>query len=80
MAHNWQKINVGCHSCHSWQESTESMITAMTTIALVLALLAIAGAFAGLVSYARRDHFAGGHNHAAWRDDLGHADPARLAF
>jgi hypothetical protein len=56
------------------------MISAMTTIVLVLALIAIVAAFAGLVSYARRDHFAGGHNSTAWRDELGHADPARLAF
>ena len=52
----------------------------MTTILLVIALAAIVAGLAGLVSYARRDHFAGGRNSAAWRDDLGHADPARLAF
>jgi len=76
----WQKINVGCHSCHSWQDHGESMITAMTTIALLIALTAIVVGFAGLVSYARRDHFAGSHNEAAHRDDLGHTDAARLAF
>ena len=26
----WQKINAGCHSCHSWQDLDRSMITAMT--------------------------------------------------
>jgi len=76
----WQKINVGCHSCHSWQDYAGSMITAMTTIALILALTAIVAAFAGLVSYARRDHFAGGRNRAVRRDDLGRTDAARLAF
>jgi len=78
--HIWQKINAPCHSCHSWQDHNEGTITAMTTILLVIALAAIVAGLAGLVSYARRDHFAGGRNSAAWRDDLGHADPARLAF
>ena len=78
--HIWQKINVGCHSCHSWQDHSGSMITAMTTIALIIALTAVVVGFAGLVSYARRDHFAGGHNRAVRRDDLGHTDAARLAF
>jgi hypothetical protein len=78
--HIWQKINAPCHSCHSWQDHSGSMISAMTTIALILALIAIVAGFAGLVSYARRDHFAGGRNSTARRDDLGLADPARLAF
>jgi hypothetical protein len=56
------------------------MISAMTTILLIIALAAIVAGLAGLVSYARRDHFAGGHNSPAWRDELGHVDPARLAF
>jgi hypothetical protein len=78
--HIWQKINAQCHSCHSWQDHGESMITAMTTILLILALIAVVAGFAALVSYARHDHFAGGPNRADWRDDLGHRDPARLAF
>jgi hypothetical protein len=78
--HDWQKINAGCHSCHSWQESIESMITAMTTIALVLALAALLSGLAALVAYARHDHFAGLGNRTSSRDDLGYADPARLAF
>lgn len=56
------------------------MITAMTTITLILALAALFSGLAALVAYARHDHFAGGHNRTAGRDDLGYADPARLAF
>jgi hypothetical protein len=78
--HIWQKINAGCHSCHSWQECTESMITAMTTILLFLTLVALVAGLAALVAYARHDHFAGGHNRAARRDELGRSDAARLAF
>lgn len=78
--HIWQKINAQCHYCHSWQDHSESMITAMTTILLILALIAVVSGLAGLVSYARHDHFAGGRNSAARRDEFGHANPARLAF
>jgi hypothetical protein len=75
--HVWQKINAPWHSCHSWQESVGSMITAMTTI---LFLFLVVAGLAALVSYARRDHFAAGHNRTGRRDELGHTDPARLAF
>ena len=80
MDHFWQEINVGWLSCHSWQESNESMITAMTTLTLVLALIAVLAAFAGLVSYARHDHFAGGRNRTPRRDDLGCAERAGLSY
>lgn len=78
--HIWQKINAGCHSCHSWQDHVWSMITAMTSILLVLALAVIVAGLAGLVSYARHDRFASGRNRAVRPDDLGSPDPARLAF
>ena len=44
------------------------MITAMTAILLILALTVL---FAGLVRYARHDHFAGPANVAEKHDDLG---------
>ena len=53
------------------------MITAMTTVILILALTAL---FAGLVSYARHDRYAGPASRRVEHDDLGHRDPARLAF
>ena len=56
------------------------MITAMTTIALILALVALLAGLAALVTYARHDRFTGAVSRAAGRDDLGYADPARLAF
>jgi hypothetical protein len=37
----WQKINAPCHSCHSWQESIGSMITAMTAIILLVIAVAL---------------------------------------
>ena len=49
----------------------------MTTAILVLTL---AGLFVGLVSYARHDRYAGPASRHSERDDLGHRDPARLAF
>lgn len=47
MAQSWQKIDAQCPSCHSWQETDESMITAMTT-ALILLAVALLIAFATL--------------------------------
>lgn len=44
------------------------MITAMTTILILIALTAL---LAGLVRYARHDHFAGPTNVAEKHDDLG---------
>jgi hypothetical protein len=41
LAQGWQKINVGWHSCHSWQESIGGMITAMTFLLILLAVAAI---------------------------------------
>lgn len=41
MAYIWQKINGQCHSCHSWQESIGSMITAMTALILILAIAVV---------------------------------------
>ena len=41
LAQGWQKINVGWHSCHSWQESIGGMITAMTFLVILLAVAAI---------------------------------------
>ena len=37
----WQKINVGCLSCHSWQDHSGSMITAMTALILILAIAVV---------------------------------------
>jgi len=39
--HGWQKINVLWLSCHSWQESHGSMITAMTFLVILLAVAAL---------------------------------------
>ena len=36
--HNWQKINAGCHSCHSWQDHCGGMITAMTAFIIILVI------------------------------------------
>jgi hypothetical protein len=44
LTHSWQKINVGWHSCHSWQDHAQSMITAMTFIILLLVVAAILAA------------------------------------
>ena len=74
--HCWQKINAPCHSCHSWQELDESMISAMTTILFVLTLLA---GLSALVAYARNDHFGSGRDRAGLRDELGRHDVARLS-
>jgi hypothetical protein len=72
----WQKINAGCHSCHSWQEFIGSMITAMTTILFLLIVLA---GLSALVGYARNDRFGSGDNRTGRHDELGHAD-SRLAL
>ena len=37
----WQKINVGWHSCHSWQECVGGMITAMTFLIILLAVAVV---------------------------------------
>lgn len=37
----WQKINVECLSCHSWQDHSGSMITAMTALILILAIAVV---------------------------------------
>ena len=44
LTHSWQKINVECHSCHSWQECAGSMITAMTFLFILLAVAALLSA------------------------------------
>jgi hypothetical protein len=49
-------------------------------LGLTFSRTAILAGLAGLVAYARRDHFASAPNRASMRDDLGYADPARLAF
>ena len=41
VAQCWQKINVGWHSCHSWQDHIGSMITAMTFLLILLAVAAV---------------------------------------
>jgi hypothetical protein len=43
-AHLWQKINVGWHFCHSWQDLYCSIITAMTFIVILLVVAAILAA------------------------------------
>ena len=40
----WQKINVAWHSCHSWQESFDGMITAMTFLLILLAVAVLMSA------------------------------------
>ncbi len=42
---SWQKINVEWHSCHSWQNLQNSMITAMTFIIILLVVAAILAAY-----------------------------------
>jgi len=44
LPHGWQKINVECHSCHSWQECSEGMITAMTFLFILLAVAVLLSA------------------------------------
>ena len=39
--HIWQKINAGCHSCHSWQECVRSMITAMSALIIFLVIAVV---------------------------------------
>jgi hypothetical protein len=41
---SWQKINVGWHSCHSWQDSAGGMITAMTFLFILLAVAVLLSA------------------------------------
>jgi hypothetical protein len=43
----WQEIDGQCHSCHSWQETGERMITAMTAIAMILIVVALAAVVRG---------------------------------
>lgn len=38
---NWQKINAGCHSCHSWQDHARSMITAMNALVILLVIAVV---------------------------------------
>ena len=40
----WQKINVGWHSCHSWQDLAGGMITAMTFLIILLVVAAVLAA------------------------------------
>jgi hypothetical protein len=49
----------------------------MTT---VIAILALAALFVGLLRYARHDRYAGPSSRRSEHDDLGRRDPARLAF
>jgi hypothetical protein len=39
--HIWQKINAGCHSCHSWQDHDRSMITAMSALIIFLVIAVV---------------------------------------
>jgi hypothetical protein len=52
LAHPWQEINARRHFCHSWQDLHERMIAAMTVLLL---LIVLAVAFAGLADWARHD-------------------------
>jgi hypothetical protein len=49
----------------------------MTTIVFFLAVIA---GLSALVAYARHDHFGAGRNRTGRRDELGHHEPAQLAF
>ena len=44
LAQIWQKINVQCHICHSWQDVSDSIITAMTFLIILLVVAAIMSA------------------------------------
>ncbi len=44
LPHIWQKINEGCHSCHSWRELDGGMITAMTYLIVFLLVAAVMSA------------------------------------
>jgi hypothetical protein len=44
LTHSWQKINAGWHSCHSWQECHEGMITAMTFLLILLTVAVLLSA------------------------------------
>ena len=44
LAHGWQKINGGWHSCHSWQDHAPGMITAMTFLFILLAVAVLMSA------------------------------------
>ena len=39
----WQKINESRHSCHSWQQVEERIVSAMVILLLVLVLFLSAG-------------------------------------
>jgi hypothetical protein len=45
----WQKINVQCHFCHSWQDQIGRRITAMTVLTLILIVAALAVVARGAV-------------------------------
>jgi hypothetical protein len=54
MARNWQKIDARCHSCHSWQESYDSIITAMTLILIVALTFPLIILGLGVAEYAKK--------------------------
>lgn len=55
MARNWQKIDAQCHSCHSWPEFNERMITAMTEILIIALALAATATLLRVVWWALID-------------------------
>jgi hypothetical protein len=62
----WQKIDAVCHSCHSWQQCNERMITAMALLTIIITVSLVLAASYGLLylvsfvskdGYGRRDAF-----------------------
>lgn len=63
MAQSWQKIDAGCHSCHSWQDLQRSMITAMTEITVLLIATLIVAAIVGTIVVTLREVLSDGVGH-----------------
>jgi len=63
VAQFWQKIDAGCHSCHSWQDLPWSMITAMTEIIVITTATLIVAAIVGTILVTLREVFSDGGSH-----------------
>ncbi len=60
---SWQKIDGGCRFCHSWQDVTQSMITAMTEIIVLITATLIVAAIVGTIVVTLREVFSDGVGH-----------------
>ena len=56
MSRIWQKIDAQCHSCHSWPNLDERMITAMTEILIIALALAATAALVRVAWWALVDN------------------------